>query len=70
MSPSRREAFAQFAALLAIPSIGWPAPASDPLAGTIAQYQAGRVRGDYSAVKVTTEASRVNRSVFPFVSGR
>lgn len=35
----------------------WAAPpADDPLAGTIAQYQAGRLRGDWSAVEVTTRA--------------
>ncbi|WP_396219261.1 hypothetical protein, partial [Gemmatimonas sp.] len=56
MSPTRREALAQFSALLAMPLVGWPVRADDPLAGTIAQFQAGRLRGDFSAVEVTTEA--------------
>ncbi|WP_411282467.1 amidase [Gemmatimonas sp.] len=58
MSPTRREALAQLSALLAMPLIGWPARVSDPLSGTIMQYQAGRLRGDFSAVAVTTEALR------------
>ena len=56
MSPTRREALAQFSALLAMPLVGWPVRADDPLAGTIAQFQAGRLRGDFSAAEVTTEA--------------
>jgi Asp-tRNA(Asn)/Glu-tRNA(Gln) amidotransferase A subunit family amidase len=56
MSPTRREALAQLSALLAMPLVGWPVRADDPLAGTIAQFQAGRLRGDFSAVEVTTEA--------------
>ncbi|QJR35824.1 amidase [Gemmatimonas groenlandica] len=58
MSPTRREALAHFSALLALPLIGWPSRADDPLTGTIAQFQAGRLRGDYSAVEVTTDALR------------
>ncbi len=63
MSPTRREALAQLSALLGIPLVampltGWPRRVSDPLAGTIAQYQAGRLRSDFSAVEVTTEAVR------------
>lgn len=66
MSPTRRDVLSQLAALLAVPSLGrspaalrawWAAPpADDPLAGTIAQYQAGRLRGAWSAVEVTTRA--------------
>ena len=70
MSPTRREALAQFTAPLALPRIGWPAPESDPQAGTIAQYQAGRLRGGYPAVEVATEASRVNCLASPLVDGR
>lgn len=54
--PSRREALAQLAALFALPFARWPERRSDPLAGTIAEYQAGRVRGDWSATDVTTHA--------------
>ena len=56
MSPTRREALAHLSALLAMPLVGWPLRTDDPLAGTIAQFQAGRLRGDFSAVEVTTEA--------------
>ena len=62
MTLTRREALAQFTALLAIPRIGWPAPVGDPLAGTIAQYQAGRFRRDYSAFEVTAEALQRSRA--------
>ncbi len=58
MSPTRREALAQLSALFALPLAGWPPRADDPLTGTIAQFQAGRLRGDFSAVEVTTEALR------------
>ena len=58
MSPSRREALAQLAALVALPlplqrlgSIG-----GDPLDGTAADYQAGLRRGDWTAAEVTTRA--------------
>jgi Asp-tRNA(Asn)/Glu-tRNA(Gln) amidotransferase A subunit family amidase len=65
MSLSRRDALAQLSALFAVPFAArgawWPAaersaPADDPLDGTIALYQAGRLRGEYSAVEVTTLA--------------
>ena len=56
MSPTRREALRQLSAVLALPLVRWPRPADDPLSGTIAQYQAGRLRGDYSAAEVTTRA--------------
>ena len=55
--PTRREALIQLAALAALPlprlTFG---SASDPLDGTIAEYQAGRRRGDYTALEVTTRA--------------
>lgn len=58
--PSRREALARFAALFALPHLRWPeriaARFADPLDGTIAEYQAGRLRGHWSAVEVTTAA--------------
>ena len=56
MSTTRREALARLSAILAMPLVGWPLRADDPLAGTIAQFQAGRLRGEFSAVEVTTEA--------------
>jgi Asp-tRNA(Asn)/Glu-tRNA(Gln) amidotransferase A subunit family amidase len=56
MSPTRREALVELSALLAIPLVRWPARIADPLAGTIAEYQAGRARGDWSAAEVTKSA--------------
>jgi Asp-tRNA(Asn)/Glu-tRNA(Gln) amidotransferase A subunit family amidase len=53
---SRRDALRQLSALFAIPFVRWPARAGDPLAGTIVEYQAGRVRRDWSAVEVTQQA--------------
>ncbi|MFL5639945.1 MAG: amidase [Gemmatimonadaceae bacterium] len=53
---SRREALLDLSALFAIPLIRWPDRLSDPLAGTIAEYQSGRARGDWSAAEVTKEA--------------
>lgn len=53
---SRRAALAQFAALFVLPFARWPARLTDPLAGDIAAYQAGRLRGEWSAVEVTTAA--------------
>ncbi|HKG90572.1 MAG TPA: amidase [Gemmatimonadaceae bacterium] len=64
MSPTRREALARLAALVA-PSLALgaclPLPAraivaNDPLDGTIADYQAGRRRGDWTAAEVTSRA--------------
>ena len=64
MSLTRREALARLAALVA-PSLvvgaGVPLPrlsflGSDPLDGTIADYQAGRRRGDWTAAEVTARA--------------
>ncbi|HEY4219030.1 MAG TPA: amidase [Gemmatimonadaceae bacterium] len=59
---TRRAALAQLAALTALPLTRWPAVApkasapSDPLDGTIADYQAGRARGEWTALDVTTHA--------------
>ena len=65
MSLSRREALHYFGALFALPLAArnglssfiteWPV-ADDPLRGTIAQYQAGRLRGEYTALEVTLKA--------------
>src|SRR5215472_14622949 len=63
MSPTRREALVELSALLAIPLVRWPARLADPLAGTIADYQAGRARRDWSAAEVTKQAlDRANAS--------
>jgi Asp-tRNA(Asn)/Glu-tRNA(Gln) amidotransferase A subunit family amidase len=56
MSPTRREAIVQLAALGALPLARLRFAASDPLDGTIADYQAGRRRGDWTALEVTTRA--------------
>jgi Asp-tRNA(Asn)/Glu-tRNA(Gln) amidotransferase A subunit family amidase len=62
MSPTRREALAQMAALAALPLTQWPIAADDPLDGTIAEYQAGRRRGAWSAAEVTARALERCRS--------
>jgi Asp-tRNA(Asn)/Glu-tRNA(Gln) amidotransferase A subunit family amidase len=56
MSPTRREALAQLAALATLPLPGWIAIKTDPLGGTIADYQTGRRRGQWTAVEVTSRA--------------
>jgi Asp-tRNA(Asn)/Glu-tRNA(Gln) amidotransferase A subunit family amidase len=56
MSPSRRDALRDLSALFAIPFVRWPERLADPLAGTIVEYQAGRVRGDWTATEVTKRA--------------
>lgn len=65
MSLSRRDALRYFGALFAWPlatRTGWwaigdgVAIADDPLRGTIAQYQAGRLRGEYTALEITLRA--------------
>ncbi|MDF1506086.1 hypothetical protein, partial [Roseisolibacter sp. H3M3-2] len=57
MSPTRREALAGLAALVALP-LPMPdvAAADDPLDGTIADYQAGRRRRAWTAESVTARA--------------
>lgn len=52
MSISRREALQAMSALFATPWLRWPARTDDPLAGSIAAFQAGRLRGDWSASEV------------------
>ena len=64
MSLSRRALLQQLSGLFAIPLARWPegafgdlfAPAADPLLGTIVAYQAGRLRGDYTAQEITRRA--------------
>jgi Asp-tRNA(Asn)/Glu-tRNA(Gln) amidotransferase A subunit family amidase len=56
MSPSRREVVAQLAALVALPLPKWTFSAADPLEGTVADYQAGLRRGDWTAAEVTARA--------------
>jgi Asp-tRNA(Asn)/Glu-tRNA(Gln) amidotransferase A subunit family amidase len=56
MAPTRREALAQLAALVAMPFPRWVAFSSDPLDGTVAEYQAGRRRGQWTAAEVTARA--------------
>jgi aspartyl-tRNA(Asn)/glutamyl-tRNA(Gln) amidotransferase subunit A len=56
MPISRREALRELSALFALPFIRWPERLTDPLAGTIVEYQAGRLRRDWTAVQVTRQA--------------
>jgi Asp-tRNA(Asn)/Glu-tRNA(Gln) amidotransferase A subunit family amidase len=59
MTPTRREALVQLAALAALPFTPfprWAFVADDPLDGTIANYQAGRRRGVWNAAEVTARA--------------
>ena len=56
MSPNRREVLAQLAALVALPLPRWESIVADPLDGTIADYQAGRSRGAWTAAEVTAHA--------------
>src|SRR5204863_9146829 len=56
MSTTRREAIIQLAALLAVPLPRLRFTATDPLDGTIADYQAGRRRGTWTAAEVTARA--------------
>ena len=56
MPLTRREALAQLAALVALPLPGWIPAGPDPLDGTMAEYQAGRRRGAWTAVEVTARA--------------
>jgi Asp-tRNA(Asn)/Glu-tRNA(Gln) amidotransferase A subunit family amidase len=59
MSPTRREALAQLAALTTLATIplpAWASAAPDPLDGTITDYQAGRRRGAWTAAEVTAHA--------------
>src|SRR4051812_28019209 len=56
MSPSRREVLAQLAALTLVPLPAWIRTNGNPLDGTIADYQAGRRRGAWTAAEVTARA--------------
>ncbi|MEO7086468.1 MAG: amidase, partial [Gemmatimonadaceae bacterium] len=56
MPISRREALRELTALLAIPLVRWPELVADPLAGSIAEYQAGRMRGEWTAAEITKQA--------------
>ena len=53
---SRREALQELSALFAIPLLRFPDHLADPLAGTIAEYQAGRARREWTATEVTRQA--------------
>ena len=53
---TRREALVQLGALLAIPLVRWPDRVVDPLSGTIVDYQAGRIRRDWTAAELTKRA--------------
>ena len=56
MPLTRREALARLSALIAVPLIRWPARLADPLTGSIVDYQAGRIRRDWTAAEVTRHA--------------
>jgi Asp-tRNA(Asn)/Glu-tRNA(Gln) amidotransferase A subunit family amidase len=56
MSPTRRDVLAQLAALVVLPLPGWVRTDPDPLDGTVADYQAGRRRGAWTAAQVTAQA--------------
>ena len=56
MPVSRREALRDLSVLLAIPLVRWPALLADPLTGTIAEYQAGRARREWTAAEITKQA--------------
>jgi Asp-tRNA(Asn)/Glu-tRNA(Gln) amidotransferase A subunit family amidase len=56
MSPTRREVLAQLAALVVLPLPARARSDRDPLDGTIAEYQAGRRRGAWTAAEVTARA--------------
>ncbi len=58
MSRTRRQVLRELSALFAIPFVRWPDMRDDPLAGSIAEYQAGRLSGAWSAEEVTREALR------------
>jgi Asp-tRNA(Asn)/Glu-tRNA(Gln) amidotransferase A subunit family amidase len=53
---SRREALRDLSALLAIPLVRWPLLPADPLTGTIAEYQAGRARREWTSAEITKQA--------------
>ena len=63
MPLTRREALAHLAALSALPLSRWASTAADPLDATIAEYQAGRLRGNWSATEVTKRALERCRTI-------
>jgi Asp-tRNA(Asn)/Glu-tRNA(Gln) amidotransferase A subunit family amidase len=56
MSPTRRQVLAQLAALVVLPLPARARADREPLDGTIADYQAGRRRGAWTAAEVTARA--------------
>jgi Asp-tRNA(Asn)/Glu-tRNA(Gln) amidotransferase A subunit family amidase len=56
MSPTRREVLARLAALVVLPLPARGRAEPDPLDGTIADYQAGRHRGAWTAAQITAQA--------------
>lgn len=56
MSLTRREALHALSALFAMPMLRWPDQPTDPLTGTILQFQAGRARGEWTAAQLTQAA--------------
>src|SRR5688572_14468341 len=52
----RRDALEALSALFALPLLRWPQMPTDPLAGTILEFQAGRARGEWTAAAVTQQA--------------
>ena len=56
MFPTRREVLAQLAALVALRLPKWGSIRNDPLDGTVADYQAGRRRGDWTSAEATAQA--------------
>ena len=56
MPLTRREALETLGALFAAPILRWPTLPTDPLAGTILEFQAGRARGEWTAASATREA--------------
>jgi Asp-tRNA(Asn)/Glu-tRNA(Gln) amidotransferase A subunit family amidase len=59
---SRRDVLAQLAALAVVPHLSRMRGGPEPLEGGIAEYQAGRRRGEWSAVEVTSRALERCRS--------
>lgn len=60
---TRRTALANLSALMGLPFVRWPDLLADPLAGSIAEFQAGRLRGEWSAVDVTERAIARSRAL-------
>src|SRR5437868_112127 len=56
MSPTRPEVLAQLAAFAVLPRLSSMIPDPNPLGGSIAEYQAGRLRKAWSAEEVTKQA--------------